>query len=422
LTWINTLSPGRAQASSIQKDDTMSSLRLLALACLAGLSLPAPAADNALALEWNLRMRHEHVDDDLFARDADATTARLRAGLRGAIAPAWEALVEGEGILSAGAGYDSGANRRTGYPIVADAEGLELNQAHVAWKGRKAGVTAGRQRVILDNQRWIGAVGWRQNEQTFDALIATFKPATSVQLTYGWLDRAHRVNGDRAVDPLARERDLDAHALNAAWTNGDHRLTGYVYAIEDEDVATASTRTLGARYVLVPKAGTRRFGVTAEAARQADHAGNPRDFAHSYWLLEPALALSVATLRAGWEHLGGDGRTALQTPLATLHAFNGWADRFTTTPATGLEDRYVAATGQFAKSRKAGALDWAVAWHDYRADEGGARYGTEWNASLGVSFGPSWKALAKVADYRVDGFSRDVTKVWLQVEWSGVAK
>jgi hypothetical protein len=400
----------------------MTTPRLLALACLAILSLPANAADSPIAFDWNLRVRHEHVDDELFAREANATTVRLRAGLRWRIAPQWEARLEGEGIVAGGDAYNSGANRRTAYPLVVDAEGAELNQVSLAWTAPNAGVVAGRQRVALDNQRWIGSVGWRQNEQTFDALTATLKPGRSVQVTYGWLDRAHRIGGDRAVDPLARERDLDARILNASWSRGDHRLSGYVYAIEDEDVATASTRTLGARYVLAPKAGVRPLGVTAEAARQVDHAGNPRDFSHSYWLVEPTFALPAATLRVGWEHLGGDGSTALQTPLATLHAFDGWTDRFTTTPAAGLEDRYLAANGQFAKSRTAGALDWTVAWHEYRADAGDARYGTEWNASLGVPFGPSWKALAKVADYRADGFSRDVTKLWLQIEWSGASR
>ena len=50
----------------------------------------------------------------------------------------------------------------------------------------------------------------------------------------------------------------------------------------------------------------------------------------------------------GWM---GDGRERwhrpdgqLQTPLATLHAFNGWADMFLTTPANGLQDLYFRAS------------------------------------------------------------------------------
>lgn len=48
----------------------------------------------------------------------------------------------------------------------------------------------------------------------------------------------------------------------------------------------------------------------------------------------------------GWEALGGDDDAqgkALRTPLASPHGFNGWADRFLTTPDAGLDVLYVVA-------------------------------------------------------------------------------
>ena len=81
--------------------------------------------------------------------------------------------------------------------------------------------------------------------------------------------------------------------------------------------------------------------LAAEYAHQQDYADNPLEFSHAYWLVEPAYTWHDTTLRAGIEHLGGSGRHALQTPLATLHPFNGWADKFANaTPPGGLEDRY----------------------------------------------------------------------------------
>ncbi|GAB2521232.1 alginate export family protein [Lysobacter humi (ex Lee et al. 2017)] len=397
-------------------------VRLLA-ACLAAAPLAAVAADAApVSFEWNARLRHEHVDDAAFARDADATTLRIRAGLRWRIAPGWEALVEGEGVAAADDDYNSTANRRTAYPAVVDPEGVELNQAWLRWKSDRADATVGRQRILFDNQRWVGNVGWRQNEQTFDAVAVGVRPMKEIAVTYAFVDRVHRVNGDDAVDPLARERDLAGHLLNAAWARGEHRVAAYAYAVEDEEVRTASTRTLGLRYVLATKPGTRLVGLTAEAARQVDHADNLLGFSHAYWLVEPALALAQVTLRAGWEHLGGDGRHALQTPFATLHAFNGWADKFLVTPAAGLDDRYLAANGALLRGRGAGALEWSVAWHDYRADAGGARYGTEANAALSMPVRAGWRATAKVADYRADAFARDTRKWWLMLEWVSPAK
>ena len=387
----------------------------LVLACL----VPAIATagesatgDPRIGFEWNLRLRSEHVDDDAFTRNADATTLRVRAGMRFRLGGGFGALVEGEGIATAGEGYNNSANGRSGYPLIADVEGAELNQGWLAWKNERLQATAGRQRLLFDNQRWIGNVGWRQNEQTFDALSidGTLRPGITAR--YAWLDRVHRVNGDDAIDPLARERDLDSHLLELAWRRGVHQLAGYAWLHDDQDVATASTATFGIRSTTSTVRDGHGWGLSLELARQHDYADNPLDFSHGYWLVEPSLTRRGVTWRAGWEHLGGNGNHALQTPLATLHAFNGWADKFATTPAGGLEDRYVGAGGKLAANR----LDWQVAWHDYRADAGG-RYGSEWNASLGFPLGGPLKGLVKLADYRADGFARDTTKAWVQVEW-----
>lgn len=388
----------------------MKMAKALPLGLLMAASLPAAAADTAF--DWNLRLRHETVDDDAFARDAQADTARLRAAIRGSFANGFQWLVEGEGVGSAGDAYNSGANGRTGYPGITDPSGVELNQAWLGWRGKRGGVTAGRQRIAFDNQRWIGNVGWRQNEQTFDAVQVEFKPSATLALQYAWLDRVHRVAGDEALDPLARERALDSHLLRAAWTHGKQVLVGYAWLHEDRDVAAASTATYGLRWTGSVAGG---WGWTVEAATQHDYADNPRDFSHAYWLVEPSLQRKGVTWKLGYEHLGGNGAHALQTPLATLHAFNGWADKFTTTPAAGLEDGWLSASGKLR------ACTWQLAWHDYRSDAGSTHYGSEWNLSLGRAFGKHWNGLVKLADYQADGFARDTRKFWLQFEYAGSA-
>ena len=389
---------------------------LLAVALAAALPVaPVVAADvDPLAFEWNLRARWEHVDDAAFAEDADAATLRLRAGLRSNFSSRWSGLLEAEAIGALVDDYNSGANGRTRFPAVIDPTGAELNQLWVARQGTTTLLRVGRQRLAYDNQRWLGAVGWRQNEQTFDALAFEWKPAKAWTLRYAGLAKVHRVSGDDARDPLARERDLSSHFINATRAGARQQWTTYAYLHHDRDVAAASTATWGLRWHGDTANAARRWGATIEVARQADHAGNPREFEHTYFLVEPTLGLGATTLRAGWEHLGGDVTHALQTPLATLHAFNGWADRFLVTPNNGLEDRYVGASG---KARK---LAWNVAWHDYRTDTGDGRYGTEWNASLALPIRKGLDAMFKVADFNGEDPVRDATKVWLQVEWVGV--
>lgn len=376
----------------------------------------APAA----SLEWDMRLRHEQVDDDAFATGADAATLRLRAGLRFAVGDRWNSLLEAEAI-AAGGDYDSGANGRSGLPLVVDPRGIELNQAWLGRKGARGGFVLGRQRLLFDNQRWIGNSGWRQNEQTFDALALDFAPRKDIALRYAFIGRVHRVNGDDARDPLARERALSTHLLNAAWTCGKQQFIGYGYLHDDRDVASASSATWGLRWTGAHSVSAAKLGWTLEAARQRDHAGNPLRFSHGYWLAEPALTVHGITARAGWEHLGGNGIHALQTPLATLHAFSGWADKFTATPPAGLDDHYLGLGGNFGRERAGSRATWQLAWHDYRATHGDAHYGSEWNASLGLPLAQGVGVLFKLADYRADRYARDTRKLWLQLEYKGSA-
>lgn len=398
---------------------------LVALLALPAVAAPAFAGDAApqarpLQIEWNARLRHENVDDDAFAQSANATTLRLRAGLRMRFGDHFNALVEGEGVASAGDAYNSGANGEATRPAIIDPDGVELNQAWIGWKDARVAATLGRQRLLFDNQRWIGNSGWRQNEQTFDALAVDWQIAAPLTLRYAWLDRVHRVNGDDALDPLARERNLSTHLVNLAWKHGAQQLVGYAYLHDDADVASASTATHGARWTGTRLHDGNGLGWTVEAAHQREYAGNPLSFSHSYWWFEPTFASRDVTYRAGWEHLGGNGVHALQTPLATLHAFNGWADKFGVTPPGGLEDRYIGAGGKFGRGAHAGKYTWAVTWHDYRADRATAasgRYGTEWDVSFGFPVHGPINGLVKFADYRSDGFARDTRKLWLQLEW-----
>jgi hypothetical protein len=391
-------------------------VRALAAAIAAASVVPcaATAQSPGWEVQWNLRARYEHVDDAAFDRDADAATLRLRAGLHGRSGTGWETLVEGDAIAATG-DFDDGANGKVQWPAVIDPPREGLNQAWLRKQAGPVSITAGRQRLLYANQRWIGNSGWRQHEQTFDAVASEWKLRPTLVLRHAWLGRVHRVAGDDARDPLARGRRLDSHYVELAWQRGAWQIAPYALLHRDRDVAAASTATRGVRAAYDAIAHGRGCRVAAEFARQVDAGANPRDFAHDYRLLAPACAVRGGVLlRAGIEQLGGDGAHALQAPLGTLHAFDGWADRFNATPPGGLDDRYLGAGGAFGRAR---ALEWQLAWHDYHAEAGRIRYGSEWNVSLGFPLSKRLRALAKAADYRADGFGRDARKLWLQLEW-----
>lgn len=399
-------------------------MRLPLVACLAWGILASPLAHaveppaSSAAKPWmlNLRYRHEHVDDDAFARPAEADTLRVRGSLAHRFSPRWTGFIEAEGVAELNDRFNSTANGQAAYPVVADARALEINQAWLDWAGERAAARVGRQAIILDNARFIGNVAWRQNMQTFDAAQLKLKPTKALELQAIYLDRVHRVNGDEARDPLARERRLRAPLLRVSHAVPGGSLVGYGYWIEDRDVASASTRTLGLRWSASRVLSKDwKGGLVLERAQQAPWA-DANGGSAAYMLVEPRLERGSLVLKAGWERLGAGRARAFQTPLATLHAFNGWADKFLATPANGLRDTYVSAQGGLEIGRRKGK--WEVAFHEFRGDRGNLRYGSELDASLGVTLRPGLDVLAKLAHYRSDGFARDTDKLWLQVEWT----
>ncbi len=361
-----------------------------------------------------LRYRYEHVDDSALTQEADANTLRLRLGYRWVFAPGWQLYADGERIQPLGAQhFNSTANGHTQYPVVADPASTEVNQAYAAYTGDRLGTTLGRQRLLIDNQRFFGNSGWRQNEQTFDALSLRYAFAGGPTLRYWYLDRVLRVNGYDNPDPLLREWDLRGHLLQASQSLPLGALTGYAYLVENRTIATLSSQTYGARWTGTHAFDSVSLAWTFEYARQRDWRNNPDAQHADYSLIEPALTWRGVTFKAGRERLGGNGRYGFAAPYGTLHAFNGWADRFLTTPKDGLDDRYLGAGGKFGAGHT-----WAAVWHDFDADHGGNHFGSEADLSLGRAFGPHVTASLTYADYRAHGFGSSLRKLWASIDYA----
>lgn len=163
------------------------------------------------------------------------------------------------------------------------------------------------------------------------------------------------------------------------------KLTAYGYWLDIPEAPISSSRTIGVRLTGDPALGasTTKITYAFEFARQSPAGRNLSDDTHSYWLFEPGLSFGSASVKLGYERLEGNGVSALQTPLATLHAFNGWADRFLVTPPAGLRDLYLDAG--YTVPKGGGLLagtGFRFAFHDYASTAGDLEYGREWNASI----------------------------------------
>ena len=361
------------------------------------------------------RLRYESVSDDAFANSADATTLRFRLGYRTPVKSGWSGLIAIENNSHLlGEHFNSSANGQTHFPTVADPDNTALDQAFVQYAPSAATrFTLGRQLILYDNQRFFGNSGWRQNQQTFDALDMEHRFDGGVALRYSYLHRVQRVFGEDNPNPTLARFMLDAHLLRASFPVGPGTLVGYAHFIDNHTLPLTSHRNLGLRY---SAKHDQKDGVgwlaNLEYATQHSYANGSHLINADYTLVEGGLTWRGNTFKAGWEQLGGDGHYGFQTPFATLHAFDGWADRFLTTPVNGLRDGYLSWNRGFGK------LSATVALHDFRSDHASIHYGREWDASLGWAFAPHWNALAKFADYHAGDIGFDVAKTWLSVEYS----
>lgn len=366
----------------------------------------------------DIRYRLELVDQDGFPNDATASTLRVRAGLRTREWHGFSALVEAEGIVQVGPeDFNDTVNGRAAFPVVADPEDLLLNQAYVRWRlPDQVDARVGRQVINLDNQRWVGSVGWRQNDQTFDAVLATLNPSASTSLTYGYAWRVNRIFGPDS--PMGIWRDNDIHMIRGSVEiAGFGTVSAYGYLLDIPDAPVNSSQSWGIRLAgRRPVGGDVSLTYAAEYARQSDHAGHPREFSLSYLLLEPGVTVGPVALRIGYERLGSNGVDALQTPLATLHAFNGWSDKFLRTPPNGLRDFFADVTIRPFRSGLFENGVFRIAYHDFRSTRADVHYGSEWNAQFMVPLRPGWSVALKYADYDADGFATDTRKFWLTTQ------
>jgi hypothetical protein len=386
---------------------------------------PAAAAEGLATLVedgkagLDLRYRYESVEQDDKPLTAGANTLRLRLNLATGTVNGFSALAEFDHVQAIGGEHhDDTRNGLVSYPIVADPEGTDLNQAYIQYAAAgNTTVRLGRQRIVLDNERFVGAVGWRQNEQTFDAFRLETKALPGATVNYAFIDRVQRVFGPDAGVPPSH-LDGESHALTLKLTKLPvGALSFYGFHLDFDNAPQLSSATFGARFDGTKAVGGDWiFAWALDYARQEDAGSNAARIDGYYNLLELALKTSSAGFTAGREVLSGESGTftattnpAFQTPLATLHKWQGWADKLLTTPSAGIEDLYLSANVKFR--------DWAgqAVWHDFSAEATGADYGSELDLSVSRKFAGRYELLVKYADYSADGLFTDTRKFWLQL-------
>ncbi len=361
------------------------------------------------------RLRFEHADQEGL-KTSEAFTLRTRLGYATRPFYGVSGFLEFEDVSALNdsadfnqAGTNPGGAGRT---VIADVEGTELNQAYLAisCSENRSHAKVGRQRMKWDNERFIGNVGWRQNEQTFDAALLSVVCPLDVAWTYAYVDNVNRIfgeaNGTTPAGDRANAADWrsDSHLVHvAAPLPAGLKLTAYAYLLDfgrtSNVGATNASDTFGARLEGVldcPLWEGHTLHYAGEYARQSDNRATAAglDYAADYHAIRLEYRTACIDIALGREVLGSDSGVGFGTPLATLHAFNGWADVFSATPSDGLVDHHVKVT-----ARLPAKIGVQVAFHDFSADRGSQDYGQEIDVMARRPFGDRLAVLAKYANY-----------------------
>jgi hypothetical protein len=387
---------------------------------------PAPTASARIKeaftkgkLDVNLRLRWENAEQT-GRETANAVTFRARLGYTTAPLYGFQAGLEFQGNVPVGTTdeykpYPSSTDPDTvNKVVVADPEDYLIDQGWGSYTRWDSTVKGGRQKLLLDNQRFIGPVGWRQLQQTYDAAVLDVGALKDWRFFYGYLWQINRIFGPN--NPGGRWT-TSSHLIHVTYEGCEYaRVALYGYLLDITTAPRFSSDTFGASVTgKIPLSEEWKLSYRGEFAWQTDAYDNAADYGAPYYHLK--IGPEVGRFNAGvaYEVLSSDNGAAVQTPLATLHAFNGWADNFLVTPADGLRDAYA-----WVGVNLPGDFPLKATVHKFDADDGDNDYGWELDLSLAHSFGKYFKALVAYARYDgKDGarYSRDLNRFWLQGEF-----
>jgi hypothetical protein len=383
------------------------------------------------AVKIDLNYRYENVDQDKgakyldkFPQTANANTVRARLGLLSPLFHGLQGYVEYEGNLAMQEDYNSTINGLKQFSTVADPDRSELNQFWLSYNGiPDTLIKGGRQRIKLDDDRFIGNVGWRQMETTFDSVLITHNN----QQLFGLVVNAGYIGSVQTFTGTTEA--IEAPILNVSYKWGDYGLlVGYGYWLDytEQENFEKSNATYGLRFTNYQKPGdtfkvSDNYGLvyTAEWGHQEDYGHGPTAYEADRINLMGGFTAYNFTFQGAMEQLDGNGLNRhFDTPLGTNHAFQGWADLFLTTPDNGIRD--VSATVVSILDR--GDLILTGTFHDFTDDTGQQAYGTEWDFQAVKKFGKHYSLLAKYAYYNADNANNpagtytttDTQKIWIQ--------
>jgi len=384
------------------------------LACsddLHGLNDRGEFAASLLATSTNLtfRLHYEDVNSD---RQVNASGATLRSRIRFETGEYRFAqfTFELENITNLTPKNFSDGVRNEGTAVIADPDITEVNQAYFRFNGIPRSILQlGRQVIKLDDERHIGAVDFRQNQQTFDGISVVSKPTDNLSLFYAHLRGVNTILGRKAANG---RQHLESNLFNVQYQlNQRFSVVAYHYRLNNDDVPGSDHNTSGIRFSALWPMVEVTPSLILEYARQfpdLQQAPGINLDSLDYRRIKLTLKRRHFSLVFGNELLAAEHNIAFQTPLATLHKFQGFTDQFLQIPSDGLRDRYATVRVNIGPGR----IEFTA--HEFESDSNRRNIGKEHSIGAWYQIGERGKLLVKWARFKDPRPNGDIRKYWLQ--------
>lgn len=410
----------------------------VSLACVVMMSVGTTGAQaeegmqilSDLKFKGQLRPRYEFTDSEASTNSAgNSLTNRSRLNIEAGLFE----LESVRATIELNAVNDFKTLEQSTHQSAAEADVAKMSQANIAYKADAFEGVIGRKTLNLDNQRFVGSVDWKQNFQTLDLVSISYNTKRFELLTaylYGVNAIGDAGNGEAGAvyTGSTASGETNSAIVNAGYGIADEvKLTAYGYLLGSH------SDTYGLALSGNIAGETAKFSYRAEYAMQAEPSLQTNDRTRNtnadarYINLEASTDLNGFLAGLNYESLGaneGSGTAAFQTPLATKHKFNGWADLFLVTPAAGLVDMNVMLGYKSKSFGTAKAL-----YHRFESDEGSINYGSELDLLYTKAFaglknvtGMAKAGIYMAGDSQLFGNyaaqASDVTKFWLMLDYS----
>lgn len=376
-----------------------------------------------------LRFRYEYVDQDSKPEDANALTLQSLIGWQ--TASYFNTRLTAQLINVSHLNqdfYDNnlGKNKPSQLPTVQDPEITDINQLYLDYSGiPKTNIRLGRQIIRIDNTRFVGDIIFRQSSQVFDGVTVTNQALTNTEVLLGHYEHLRQSTGKY------RNTNFDiAHIAYKYLPKAS--IAAYGYFIDQPDtgqvtgVSNNSHQDIGLRFDGSVDINTDwRWLHTFEFAKQTAYQGGSETIDVSYKKTGLGLGLKKWFARFDQEVLSSNGGLyAFQTPMATLHPFQGWTDLFTTTPKQGMIDRFITVGGVWNQWTLQSEWHQMLSDHRFQTPTGtGNDYGREWDVSVAYQYTPKLQTKFEYARFNegdilgasatASSRKMDTTKGWL---------